>query len=54
MSEILMQAGAELSIVRNDDGKYTARVGMKVAIFDDVQAAAEWACTVRDGEKGNE
>ena len=51
MSEILMQTGAELLIVRNEDGTYTARVGKKTAIFEDVQAAAEWACRMRDGGK---
>lgn len=54
MSEILMQTGAELSIVRNADGTYTARVGEKVQIFTDVQRAAEWACIVRDGGRSNE
>ena len=54
MSEILMQTGAELSITRNADGTYTARVGRKVQIFTDVQRAAEWACLVRDGGKDNE
>lgn len=48
MSEILTQAGSELSIVRNDDGTYTARVGMLVRIFETIDEAAVWCCAVRD------
>lgn len=54
MSEILMQTGAELVIVRNADGTYTARVGKQIQTFTDVQRAAEWACKVRDGEREHE
>lgn len=51
MSEIITQVGAELRIVANADGTYTAFVGGQQQIFTDIQAAAKWACMVRDGEK---
>ena len=51
MSEILVQAGSELSIVQNADGTYTACVRGKQRIFPDIEAAAMWACSVRDGER---
>lgn len=50
MKEILMQTGAELSIVRNDNGTCTAVVGKRVREFDNFEEAVEWACAVRDGE----
>lgn len=50
MREIVAQAGAELRIFANADGTYTARVGNKQCIFNDILAAAKWACAVRDGE----
>lgn len=48
MSEILTQTGSELSIVRNDDGTFTARVGRLVRIFETIDEAAVWCCAVRD------
>lgn len=51
MSEILLQAGAELRIFANADGTYTASVGGLQMIFEDIQKAAQWACAVRDGDK---
>ena len=50
MSEILVQAGAELRIEQNADGTYTACVRGKQRIFADIETAARWACAVRDGE----
>lgn len=48
MSEVLTQRGSDLSIVRNDDGTYTARVGKAVCIFETIDEAAVWCCAVRD------
>lgn len=51
MSEIVTQAGADLRIIANADGTYTAYVRDKQCTFADIEAAARWACAVRDGDE---
>lgn len=49
MIEVLTMAGAEMRIINNNDGTYTAYVGKQQQTFKTMREAFNWFAEQRDG-----
>lgn len=49
MIEILTMAGAEMRIINNNDGTFTAYVGKQQQTFKTIAEAFNWCAALKDG-----